>query len=484
MNGNYSTYYDTDAVASAVEEDGHREFIGGLWDELGILQLNLLTTYGLAPEHRLLDVGCGSLRGGIHFVRFLNSSYYYGTDLNQALLDAGYERELVPLGLQEKLPKENLIADTSFEFGQFNKSFDRALAFSVFTHLQLNSIRICLEKLAKVMRPDGIFHATFFELPKGAECLSDIEHPPGDIVTHGDADPYHYRFADLQYAAEGLPWRVEYVGEFGHPRGQRLVNFVRLPDERDDRVSASQRSLSVEESNRLLAGDDHYRAYVGPPERYDFMSATQFALLFQMGMRDRDKILDFGCGSLRLGRLLIPFLQADRYFGIDPNKWLIDDGIENELGADIVRIKRPRFDFNCDYNCEVFGTRFDFIMAQSIVTHTGRNYMNALFASVAGSLDDGGLFLFSYIRSDDANAELPADGWHYPGCVGYTQPALEQMLAAHGLKSVAVPWFHPGAAWHAAALTKEALPGREQLMLLNGAVLREEQWKASALGGV
>jgi SAM-dependent methyltransferase len=321
------------------------------------------------------------------------------------------------------------------------------------------------------MLPGGIFHATFFELPDNVESFSEIQHLPGGIRTYGDADPYHYRFADLVYAAQCLPWRVEYVGEIGHPRGQRLVNFVRV-EEKADELPSTRRHLPVETAHHLAPGDDHYRAYVGPPDRFDLMSATQFAMLFQMGMRDYHKVLDFGCGSLRLGRLLIPFLRAEHYFGIDPNKWLIDDGIANELGADAIRIKRPRFDYNARYDCEVFGTRFDFIMAQSIVTHTGPDWMTALFASVAKTLGSKGLFLFSYIRSDDGDAELPPDGWHYPGCVGYTEPTIERMLAAHGLQSVALPWFHPGAAWHAAALSREALPRQEDMVHLSGKIVR------------
>ena len=49
----------------------HREMVGGMWEEMGRLQLEFLQREGLTPEATLLDVGCGCLRAGVHFVRFL-----------------------------------------------------------------------------------------------------------------------------------------------------------------------------------------------------------------------------------------------------------------------------------------------------------------------------------------------------------------------------------------------------------------------------
>ena len=64
-------------------------------------------------------------------------------------------------------------------------------------------------------------------------------------------------------------------------------------------------------------------------------------MLTSLGLREHDHVLDIGCGSLRLGRLLIPFLRRARYFGVEPNLSLVDAGIRNELGWDAFRIKCP-----------------------------------------------------------------------------------------------------------------------------------------------
>jgi hypothetical protein len=91
---NLSKYYDRDAIAREVAAGKHRETVGGKWDEIGILQFEYLVAKTLRPEHRLLDIGCGCLRGGVHFIRYLDPTNYFGIDVNQSLLDAGYNVEL------------------------------------------------------------------------------------------------------------------------------------------------------------------------------------------------------------------------------------------------------------------------------------------------------------------------------------------------------------------------------------------------------
>ena len=112
-------------------------------------------------------------------------------------------------------------------------------------------------------------------------------------------------------------------------------------------------------ASKLKPGDSHYQAYVGPPDQYDFMGATQFNLLCTLGLRANHSLLDFGCGSLRSGRFFISYLNEGRYFGIEPNRWLIDEAIRNQVGRDLIQIKKPRFDHNCDFQTDVFHRQFD-----------------------------------------------------------------------------------------------------------------------------
>lgn len=40
----------------------YRDFVGGLWEEIGVLQFEFLKQQGLLQRHNLIDIGCGALR--------------------------------------------------------------------------------------------------------------------------------------------------------------------------------------------------------------------------------------------------------------------------------------------------------------------------------------------------------------------------------------------------------------------------------------
>jgi SAM-dependent methyltransferase len=473
-----SAYDDVDGIRISVSRGEHRDIIGGMWEELGQLQFDFMVREGLKPHHKLLDIGCGSLRGGIHFIHYLNVGNYIGIDPNISLLDAGYEIELASRGLKDRMPRENLICTADFEPPFPDGAFDFVLAQSVFTHVSLNTIRKCFERIVRKVKVGGAFYATFFEIPDEILCSEPFRHDPGGIITHGSQDPYHYRFDDLKFAASQRLWTPRYIGSWNHPRGQHIAAFIRQP-EATSKSNRSLRALSIDEASTLPGGADHYRAYVGPPDRFDFMSATQFSLLFANGLREHHRILDFGCGSLRLGRLLIPYLRKNCYFGIDPNRWLIEDAIAYETGSEMLEIKRPQFAYTCDFYCGIFDVKFSYIIAQSIVTHCGPDLFRRFIASAGNALDDNGLILISVVQSAEQKTSLPEDGWHYPLCVSYSEEQISEFFAEAGLSGISIPWYHPAARWYLAARSPARLPTDGERQLLTGAVLHDPQFANS-----
>jgi SAM-dependent methyltransferase len=206
--------------------DWHRDEVGGLWDEVGRLQQRFLVEQGLRPEHRFLDVGCGSLRAGVHLIDYLDPGRYHGIDASAQLLAAG-RVEIERNGLQGKAPV--LRCDATFGVDAFGGQFDYGIAHSVFTHLPINSILVCLQRVRPMLRPEGRFYATFFENPGGTRRLDVLEHPRTDgppLTTYPDADPFHYGLDLFEWLCDGSGLSVEYLGDWGNPRSQKMLVFT------------------------------------------------------------------------------------------------------------------------------------------------------------------------------------------------------------------------------------------------------------------
>lgn len=194
----------------------------------------------------------------------------------------------------------------------------------------------------------------------------------------------------------------------------------------------------------LRPGDEHYRAYVGPPKDYDLVSAMVFNLLTSIGLRQHHSVVDIGCGSLRVGRLLIPYLNEGNYLGIEPNKWLVEDGIANELGMDQVRIKRPTFSFLASMDEFKDSLGLDYAIAQSIFSHCGQDLIRQWLSQSAFHLKDNGAMVATFLVGAE---DYGGQGWVYPGCVKYRPETLAAMAADFNLEFRVLDWSHPRQTW-------------------------------------
>jgi cyclopropane fatty-acyl-phospholipid synthase-like methyltransferase len=195
----------------------------------------------------------------------------------------------------------------------------------------------------------------------------------------------------------------------------------------------------------LKPGDAHYRAYVGPPEDYDLIAAMTFNLLTTMGLRQHHSLLDVGCGSLRIGRLLIPYLNRGKYFGVEPNEWLVEEGIKRELGEALLEIKRPTFFFSD--SPEVItpaSILFDFAVAQSIFSHCGLDLIKNWLSAISRSLAQNGALIATFLIGEEDSLKM---GWIYPDCVNYRPETLQRVSADVNLRFEILDWKHPRQTW-------------------------------------
>lgn len=191
----------------------------------------------------------------------------------------------------------------------------------------------------------------------------------------------------------------------------------------------------------LPAGSHHYRAYVGPPENYDLVAANQFNLLTLLGLRENHYLLDIGCGSLRGGRLFIPYILPERYYGIEPNQWLIDEGIANNLGKDVIAIKKPKFSNDRNFTLSIFKTKFDFIVAQSIFSHASQTQIRECLSEAKKVMKPTSIFVATFLKGQENYSE---DSWFYPDIIPYTQEFMISKIEEAGLFYSQLEWPHPG----------------------------------------
>lgn len=189
-----------------INHHGPEKAVGGFDKGIGKLQLNFLCNKGLGPSNSLLDLGCGSLRGGEYFIDYLNRGNYTGMDISAKAIQAGTNR------LEELVTKKNptfvVNDDLTFQNNDLANSYDYAIAQSVFTHLPPKQIEECFSHIGTVV--DGKFYATFFDEPKSSP--KNFGYDPDTLFN----------------MAEQHDHSVELISrdDYPHPRGQRMMEIT------------------------------------------------------------------------------------------------------------------------------------------------------------------------------------------------------------------------------------------------------------------
>lgn len=103
--------------------------------------------------------------------------------------------------------------------------------------------------------------------------------------------------------------------------------------------------------------------------KWDEIGNLQFDFLRKWGLQPDHNVLDIGCGSLRLGSRLIPYLEEGRYTGYDHDRKLVEEGIAGELNHD-TRGSRFIYSDEWDFGCIEKDT---VAIAHSLFTHCNMN---------------------------------------------------------------------------------------------------------------
>lgn len=189
------------------------------WLALGRMQFDYLIEHGLRPEHRMLDIGCGNLRGGWRFIEHLDTGHYYGIDISPDILIAA-KRTLTERRLQDKLPHLTITGDLTLDFLP-SDHFDVVHAHSVFSHSPLNVIEECLANVGRVLMDTGFFDFTF-------DRTEGTEH---QVL----GEDFYYRTETLLALARKHGLQARFMEDWEkRPHGQSKIRVSRAPLEGQD----------------------------------------------------------------------------------------------------------------------------------------------------------------------------------------------------------------------------------------------------------
>ena len=153
-----------------------------------------------------------------------------------------------------------------------------------------------------------------------------------------------------------------------------------------------------------------HRGAVSSEKDWHDLGKWQFHFLVSQGLKPSDVLLDAGCGSLRLGQFVIPYLDKSNYCGFDRERFLLKNGVESELLESISDIKMLNLKCTSKFEIVEFPS-FNYCIAQSLVSHLNQSDLDLFLKKIKQKAAPGSLFFFSFPESQD-------DDYKHPGYIG------------------------------------------------------------------
>jgi SAM-dependent methyltransferase len=180
------------------------------------MQERFVHAQGLQAHHRFLDIGCGPLRLGSVLIPYLRGGHYFGMDINQDTIDLGVSK-LREDGVD--LSNASFVVSDRFDFSPIDGPVDMAFSNSLFSHLSLNTIGVCLSNLASVLVPGGLYFTTFFLVQDTVTWARPFQRDKWGrkFETHPAQDPFHYTFDMMAAVAGQCGFDCALDDSFGHP---------------------------------------------------------------------------------------------------------------------------------------------------------------------------------------------------------------------------------------------------------------------------
>lgn len=183
-----------------------------------------------------------------------------------------------------------------------------------------------------------------------------------------------------------------------------------------------------------------HRKYVGG--KWYKMGKLQFDFLVKNNLKKNHVLLDVGCGSLRAGVFLIPFLNKGNYLGIEKEKKLIEAGINEELGNQLYRKKKPELVISDSFEFGKFTKKPDFVIAQSLFTHLNSIDIQKCMRKLRDFVKENTVFYATFFEAEQ-NYQNPKRSHDHRAFV-YTRTQMKKFGINNGWDFKYIgDWGHP-----------------------------------------
>jgi SAM-dependent methyltransferase len=219
----FSDYYAARVEEKLAGGGSHRTLGGRRWaPEKRAWQrrkLAQLEQFGLKPQHRCVEYGCGSLRIGEHLIRFLNPGRYIGLDVTDRFFVRGLAalgEELVALKRPElHVIEPDLLADLERDPPDF------LVSFAVVQHVHPAELDEFLASLTRLIGPTTQAFVSFREWNREIRTAEKSWSRPARELCE--------RIRALDAGLEISVQRGERVPERSDPSRKSLLRIARAP---------------------------------------------------------------------------------------------------------------------------------------------------------------------------------------------------------------------------------------------------------------
>ena len=156
------------------------------------------------------------------------------------------------------------------------------------------------------------------------------------------------------------------------------------------------------------------------------------------GLTPGSTLLDYGCGALAAGIRFIGYLEPGRYVGLDISAEVLREG-ERRLERATLADRRPALHLLDGPLEAVLGERrFDFLWAQSVLTHMPPEDILALLRDIRRHMHDGSQLFTTFAHTTGKPGQKQFKDWYY------NREFFIDAAATHGFHvEFMSDWNHP-----------------------------------------